>query len=133
MYDIVCLQVPNYHKIIKDPMDFGAIKCKLRRGHFAHYNSVEEFLSDIKLVFRNCFKYNSDKSDVYAVGKSVQNYFESLVKHFLPCYEDYLSRRTPSPVSMLETNGTDGQSRNKKRRSPAPDSTRDNNSPVHYS
>ncbi|XP_060570139.1 E3 ubiquitin-protein ligase TRIM33-like isoform X2 [Ruditapes philippinarum] len=125
--------VPNYHKIIKDPMDFGAIKCKLRRGHFAHYNSVEEFLSDIKLVFRNCFKYNSEKSDVYAVGKSVQNYFESLVKHFLPCYVDYLSRRTPSPVTTMESNGTDGQSRNKKRRSPAPDSTRDNNSPVHFS
>lgn len=111
-------------------MDFGTIKCKLRRGHFAHYNSVEEFLSDVKLVFKNCFKYNSENSDVFAVGKSVQNFFEGQVKHYLPCYVDYLSRHTPSPVNMLETNGGDGPSRHKKRRSPAPDSTRDNNSPV---
>lgn len=122
--------IPNYHKIIKDPMDFGTIKCKLRRGHFAHYNTVEEFLSDVKLVFRNCFKFNSETSDVFAVGKSVQNFFESLVKHFLPCYVEYLRRQTPSPVHMLETNGAEGPSRHKKRRSPAPDSTRDTNSPL---
>ncbi|XP_052214136.1 transcription intermediary factor 1-alpha-like isoform X7 [Dreissena polymorpha] len=122
--------VPNYYKIINQPMDFGTIKCKLRRGHFAHYNNVEEFIADVKLVFRNCFTYNDPMSDVYAVGKKVNDLFEALVQHFLPCYAQELLR-VPSPDDLGDPNGTgEGPSRNKKRRSPAPDSTRDNLSPL---
>lgn len=123
--------VPNYHKIIHQPMDFGTIKSKLCRGHGAHYNTVEEFISDVQLVFHNCFTYNAPTSDVYEVGKSVQNYFESLIKHFLPCYLDYFHRQCMNPTSLTEPNGNDGPGQPKKRRSPAPDSTRDVNSPLH--
>ena len=52
-------QIPNYHKIITHPMDFATMRCKLRSGHFAHYNKIEEFLADVKLVFQNCFTYNA--------------------------------------------------------------------------
>ena len=52
------IQMANYHKIIQKPMDFGTIKMKLRPGHFNHYNKIEDFLSDIRLVFRNCAKFN---------------------------------------------------------------------------
>ena len=56
------LQVPNYYKIINKPMDFSCIKCKMSRNHFNHYSSVEAFLDDCKLVFRNCAVYNSVSS-----------------------------------------------------------------------
>jgi hypothetical protein len=36
-------------------MDFGTIKKKLL---FNVYNNVSEFISDVKLVFDNCIKYN---------------------------------------------------------------------------
>lgn len=53
------LQVPNYYKIITRPIDFSKIRSKLQRQNFNHYNTVEEFLADCKLVFKNCFTYNS--------------------------------------------------------------------------
>ena len=69
-------------------------------------------------------------SDVYSVGLSVQTYFESLVKHFLPCYVDFLNQGPISPGPYSDpSGGGDGGPLQKKRRNAAPDSTRDNNSP----
>lgn len=67
-------------------------------------------------------------SDVYQVGLSVKTYFEGLVHRFLPCYVECLNQRTVSPANVSDGDG-DGPLQ-KKRRSAAPDSTRDNNSPV---
>ena len=52
------IQVPHYFEIIKQPMDMGTVKKRLRRGHAHHYESVEDFLSDVQLIFSNCAKYN---------------------------------------------------------------------------
>lgn len=131
-HEPVSKQVPNYYKIITNPMDLSSIKCKLRRGHFNHYNTIEEFLSDIKLVFKNCYTYNNASSEIYSVGKSIEAYFETIVQTYLPCYLDFIHREAPSPAgsaSSLEPNGD--APRPKKRRSPAPDASR--NSPVHIS
>lgn len=68
-------------------------------------------------------------SDVYQVGLSVKTYFEGLVHRFLPCYVECLNQRTVSPANVSDGNDGDGPLQ-KKRRSAAPDSTRDNNSPV---
>ena len=51
--------VQNYYRLIKHPMYFKTIKHKLTRGHFDHYNTIEEFISDCRLVFSNCAQYNS--------------------------------------------------------------------------
>ena len=40
-------------------MDFMKIRQKLSRQHFNHYDIVEEFLADVRLVFDNCAKYNA--------------------------------------------------------------------------
>ena len=53
------LQVPNYYKIITNPMDFSSVKNKLIPGHSNSYTSMESFLDDCKLIFKNCAIYNS--------------------------------------------------------------------------
>lgn len=55
---VFCLQVPNYYKIIKKPMDLTQVKQKLQLKHPQHYQSPNEFVSDVRLVFSNCAKYN---------------------------------------------------------------------------
>lgn len=52
-------QVPNYYKIITNPIDFSKIKIKLQRQNFNHYDTIEDFIADVKLVFQNCATYNS--------------------------------------------------------------------------
>uniref|UniRef100_A0A672N816 E3 ubiquitin-protein ligase TRIM33 n=1 Tax=Sinocyclocheilus grahami TaxID=75366 RepID=A0A672N816_SINGR len=54
--------VPNYYKIIKHPMDLTLVKRKLQRKHPLHYKSPKEFVSDVRLVFSNCAKYNEVSS-----------------------------------------------------------------------
>lgn len=51
-------QVPNYYKIIKKPMDLKKVKRKLQVQSSQHYKSAQEFVSDMRLVFSNCAKYN---------------------------------------------------------------------------
>ncbi len=51
--------VPDYYNVITNPMCFMKIKQKLSKTHFNHYDIVEEFLADVRLVFDNCARYNS--------------------------------------------------------------------------
>ncbi|XP_070200602.1 E3 ubiquitin-protein ligase TRIM33-like isoform X2 [Littorina saxatilis] len=90
--------VPNYYKIITTPMDFTTIKCKLSRNHFNHYPSVESFLDDCKLVFKNCAVYNSETSEVGKAGKIVRGFYERLVERHMRQYSAY-ARRYDIPES----------------------------------
>uniref|UniRef100_A0A7N5ZXF6 E3 ubiquitin-protein ligase TRIM33 n=1 Tax=Anabas testudineus TaxID=64144 RepID=A0A7N5ZXF6_ANATE len=54
--------VPNYYKIIKQPMDLKKVKKKLQLRSSHHYQSTQDFVSDMRLVFKNCAKYNEVSS-----------------------------------------------------------------------
>ncbi|XP_060080852.1 E3 ubiquitin-protein ligase TRIM33-like isoform X2 [Ylistrum balloti] len=97
-HEPVSKAVPNYYKIITNPIDFGKIKCKLQRQNFNHYNVVDEFIADMLLVFRNCRTYNDATSEIWKHGKMVEEEFENLVHRFLPCYVDVLDEERERPA-----------------------------------
>lgn len=39
-------------------MDFGTIRSRLNKQNFNHYQTIEDFVSDVKLVFANCATFN---------------------------------------------------------------------------
>lgn len=41
------------------------------------YRTPNEFASDIRLIFNNCYKYNDAGHDVVAMAKKLQALFES--------------------------------------------------------
>ena len=51
--------LPNYFKVIKDPMDLGTVKGKLD-GRL--YKTIDAFLDDLNLVWANAIKFNGKKS-----------------------------------------------------------------------
>lgn len=55
-------EVPDYLDVIKNPMDFSKIKSKLNLGD---YNSNEQAMKDIQLIFYNCDLYNNASSEIY--------------------------------------------------------------------
>ncbi|RUS22448.1 Bromodomain-containing protein [Endogone sp. FLAS-F59071] len=71
--DHVKLAIPNYPKIIKHPMDISTIERKLNN---ADYNNADEFESDIRLMFKNCYTFNEPASDVYVMGKALEKVFD---------------------------------------------------------
>ncbi|XP_070159945.1 bromodomain adjacent to zinc finger domain protein 1A isoform X2 [Polyergus mexicanus] len=70
-------EVPDYHDIISNPMDFGTIKYKLGNGD---YETLDKFFSDCQLIFENCKLYNKEHSSVYNAGMRLHKYFEKRCK-----------------------------------------------------
>ncbi|CAJ1055355.1 E3 ubiquitin-protein ligase TRIM33 isoform X3 [Xyrichtys novacula] len=76
--------VPNYYKIIKQPMDLKKVKKKLQLRSSQYYQSIQDFVSDMRLVFKNCAKYNEVGSEMAISGKAVGLYFEEKLQDMFP-------------------------------------------------
>ncbi|XP_035501632.2 E3 ubiquitin-protein ligase TRIM33 isoform X2 [Scophthalmus maximus] len=76
--------VPNYYKIIKQPMDLKRVKKKLQLRSSQYYKSPQEFVSDMRLVFQNCAKYNEVGSEMAISGTAVGVYFEEKLQEMFP-------------------------------------------------
>lgn len=50
-------EAPNYSLIIKHPMDLNTVMKKLKT---LQYNSKQEFVNDLMLIWNNCLTYNAD-------------------------------------------------------------------------
>ena len=72
--DPVALNIPDYHKIIKKPMDLGTVEHKLTNGE---YENAKEFEADVRLIFTNCYKFNPQDHVVHQAGKTLEGVFDS--------------------------------------------------------
>jgi bromodomain-containing factor 1 len=71
--DPVALNIPTYHSVIKHPMDMSTIKVKLTTGQ---YENAKEFHSDVKLMFKNCYRFNLEGDPTYLAGKALEEIFD---------------------------------------------------------
>ncbi|KAM7120864.1 transcription intermediary factor 1-alpha isoform 3-T11 [Molossus nigricans] len=81
--DPVPLTVPDYYKIIKNPMDLSTIKKRLQEDYFM-YTKPEDFVADFRLIFQNCAEFNEPDSEVANAGIKLESYFEELLKNLYP-------------------------------------------------
>jgi len=87
--------IPDYPLKIKYPMDLSTVKKKLDSKV---YNTPEMFDSDIKLMFNNCYTYNHPSSDVYLLGKKLEEYYDELFALLLM----EISKKRKRPEMSLE-------------------------------
>ena len=66
------LNIPDYHKIIKHPMDFGTIKKRLENNY---YWSAKECIKDFNTVFTNCYVYNKAGEDIVVMAQTLEKLF----------------------------------------------------------
>ena len=66
------LDIADYLKIIKHPMYFGTIKKRLENKY---YWSAKECISDINLVFTNCYVYNKSGEDIFGMAENLEELF----------------------------------------------------------
>ncbi|KJZ75645.1 hypothetical protein HIM_04802 [Hirsutella minnesotensis 3608] len=67
--------IADYYQIIKSPMALESIKKKCKRKK---YNSVDEAVADLDLMFENAKIYNEDDSDVYQAAVELQHQARAL-------------------------------------------------------
>ncbi|XP_028297238.1 bromodomain testis-specific protein-like [Gouania willdenowi] len=72
--DAVALGLPDYHHIIKKPMDLGTIKEKMDQQEYAN---AKDFSADVRLMFSNCYKYNPPSHMVVYMARKLQEVFEA--------------------------------------------------------
>ncbi|KAK6327441.1 hypothetical protein J4Q44_G00030860 [Coregonus suidteri] len=66
------LSLPDYHKIIKQPMDMGTIKRRLESNY---YRSASECMQDFNTMFTNCYIYNKPTDDIVLMAQSLEKAF----------------------------------------------------------
>ncbi|KAI1966841.1 Transcriptional activator spt7 [Ophidiomyces ophidiicola] len=71
---------PDYHNIIKRPMDLGSMTKKLKA---LQYKSKQEFVDDLNLIWANCLKYNTNP------------------EHFLRKHALYMRKETEKLVPLI--------------------------------
>ncbi|XP_059088369.1 bromodomain adjacent to zinc finger domain protein 1A-like [Tigriopus californicus] len=75
---------PDYHKIIKKPMDLGTIRSSINR---MKYTCNQEVVEDIRQVFENCWTYNRDDAEEYQCGVRLEKFFNKEAKKLGLLYE----------------------------------------------
>eukprot|EP00914_Ancora_sagittata_P020467 GHVO01040425.1.p1 GENE.GHVO01040425.1~~GHVO01040425.1.p1 ORF type:complete len:509 (+),score=91.25 GHVO01040425.1:130-1527(+) len=91
---------PDYHQIIKYPMDISTVKKKLKAFH---YRKCQDFVNDVEQIFSNCKAYNKPESSVAKVGRNVEQYFRNLVLR--KGLDMWINRQTL--LDEMENNDTD--------------------------
>ncbi|NXX88634.1 TRI66 protein, partial [Centropus bengalensis] len=74
----------HYYQIIKRPMDLSTIRKKLQKRDKYHYSSPEELVTDVRLMFWNCAKFNYPDSEVAEAGRCLHVFFEDKLKEIYP-------------------------------------------------
>ena len=74
--DYVALNILDYPKIITHPMDLGTVKKNLLNGD---YKIMQDFMSDINLIWQNCRKYNLPGSEIVKMANHCDKKFKQLV------------------------------------------------------
>jgi bromodomain-containing factor 1 len=86
--DPVALNIPTYFQIIKKPMDLGTVQTKLTNNV---YEKAKDFEEDVRLTFKNCYKFNPESDWVNTAGHQLEDMFEKK----WATKDDWIAEREP--------------------------------------
>lgn len=72
-------EAPDYHEMVKRPMDLKTIKARIKDGSITN---SQEFQRDVYLMFANAMMYNRPGSDVYEMAKTMMQDSDQAIKSF---------------------------------------------------
>ena len=88
--DYINYNIPDYPKIIKNPRDLGSIQIQLENNK---YETIQDFLNDVQLVWDNCHAYNPPMNQVTRAAefceKKFKKEFEKTFKFNIELSEEY--------------------------------------------
>lgn len=69
-------EVTDYYEVITEPMDLSRMEFKLENNM---YKSLEEFVHDGTMIFKNCRRYNSEGTTYVKHGNKVCRFLIALL------------------------------------------------------
>ena len=67
----------DYPKLIKEPMDLGTVSERIAKPF---YQRLEQFVNDVRLVWKNAFIFNAPDSLYFKAAKTLSDVFEKRVE-----------------------------------------------------
>ncbi|CAK8689163.1 unnamed protein product [Clavelina lepadiformis] len=64
-------EAPDYHKVIKQPMDFSTMASKIENQK---YKTLDDFETDFNLVINNCMQYNTRDTIFYRLAVKMRDH-----------------------------------------------------------
>mmetsp|Transcript_10733 Transcript_10733/g.28592 ORF Transcript_10733/g.28592 Transcript_10733/m.28592 type:complete len:332 (+) Transcript_10733:64-1059(+) len=89
------LQLHDYPKLIKQPMDLGTVGEKLGRNA---YPRLEDFANEVRLVWKNAYIFNQPDSVFFKAAKTLSDVFEKRCEEIEKECEQY----QPPPIDSME-------------------------------
>ncbi|XP_009883192.1 PREDICTED: bromodomain testis-specific protein [Charadrius vociferus] len=71
--DVASFSLGENQGITKCPTDLGTIKKKMDN---LEYRDIQEFATDVRLMFMSCYKHNSPDHEIVAMARKLQDVFE---------------------------------------------------------
>nr|DBA13720.1 TPA: hypothetical protein GDO54_017064 [Pyxicephalus adspersus] len=122
--DCIKLNLPDYHKIIKNPMDMGTIKKRLENNY---YWSANECMQDFNTMFTNCYIYNKSTDDIVLMAQAMEKIFLQKVAQMpqeevelLPPIPKGKGKKPTPPVAQIQVIAEKEKNVEKKHPSPKP-------------
>lgn len=95
--------VPDYYQIITNPIALDSIKTKAKRKK---YQTVDQALSDLELMFENAKLYNEDDSEVFEAAVSLQQQARVLAEQEkLKPDDDFRDEDGRLPLASIDYSG----------------------------
>ena len=76
--------LPQYYRVISAPVDIGSIRQALKRTKQRNYLVVQDFISDVELMFSNAKVYNQDSSVIYKNAETLRKWFWEQIRTQFP-------------------------------------------------
>ena len=101
--DYVALNILDYPKIIKHPMDLGTVRKNLLNGD---YKLFQDFMCDINLIWNNCREFNQPGSDIVKMANHCEKKMRQLIdkqfKNHKPKAENTKSKNENSSLTIAD-------------------------------
>ncbi|NWZ65125.1 BRDT protein, partial [Acrocephalus arundinaceus] len=116
--DVASFSTDVNQAIAKCPTDLGTIKKKMDNFE---YNDIQEFATDVRLMFMSCYKHNSSDHEIVAMARKLQDVFEM---HFAKIPDEPVaSDHLPQPVrEMTEAYSSESSNDNSSEEKSSEDS-----------
>uniref|UniRef100_A0A8C5R340 Bromodomain testis-specific protein n=1 Tax=Leptobrachium leishanense TaxID=445787 RepID=A0A8C5R340_9ANUR len=85
--DAAKLNLPDYYKIIKNPMDLTTIRKRLENKYYA---KALDCIQDFNTLFTNCYMYNKPGDDIVLMAQDLEKIFMEKIAE-MPHEENYVS------------------------------------------
>jgi len=92
-------EVPDYHEIIKDPLDLEEMERRVNLGNY--YITKDIFLADLKRICDNCRIYNREDTEYYKCANDIENEFINKRSKWFPKPIGVQTEITPTATQAI--------------------------------